>query len=523
MRGELAYACLTLVLLAGAVPTQGASAKRGDVVFETNFEGAAALEGWESPAAARLVTGYQGSNSLTVELAEDASPRARMVRRALPIEPMRGSNVYFEAMVKADQVTKPPKPWNGVKFMLHYQAPSRPGWTQHNGVHGTFDWKPVRFAARVPSDATQAWVYLGLEQAWGRVWFDSIRITIGQPPIARPEARPDGPVFKGHSLSRLRGAMIPQRIDDEGLRVLGREWGANVVRWQLTRYFVPGIRLDPRDPASYDTWLAAALTQMDRMLPACEKYGLVVVIDLHCQPGGGGDGGHRMFREHSYQDKFVETWQKIAARYRGRRVIWGYDLANEPSEGVVADGLLDWHGLAERTAQAIRAIDPQTAIIVEPAYGGGPDGFKYFSPIHAPGVLYSVHVYLPHAFTHQGIKGRPTGLSYPGKIGKTHWDKERLQEALEPVVEFQRLYRVHVYVGEFSAVRWAPDNSACRYIRDAIDLFEQYGWDWTYHAFRESNVWSVEHGPIIAHREPVKEPTDRQKLLMEWFSKNVKP
>ena len=523
MRGQVLLACLTLVFLAGASPAPGASAKRGDVVFETKFEGDGALAGWEPASAARLVAGYQGSTSLMVELPEDASPRARMVRRALPMGPMRGSNVYFEAMVKAHQVTKPPRPWNGVKFMLHYQAPSRPGWTQRNGVHGTFDWKPVRFAARVPRDATQAWVYLGLEQAWGRVWFDAVRITIGQPPIVGPNARADGPVFKGHGLPRLRGAMIPQRIDEEGLRVFGKEWNANVVRWQLTRYFVPGVRLNPRDPASYDRWLVAALAQMDRMLPACEKYGLMVVIDLHCPPGGAAEGAHRMFREQLYQDKFVETWQRIASRYRGRRVIWGYDLANEPIEGVVAEGLLDWHGLAERAAQAIRAIDPETAIIVEPAYGGGPGGFKHFWPIHASGVLYSVHVYVPHVFTHQGIKGRPAGFIYPGKIGKTHWDKERLREALEPVVEFQRRYRVHVYVGEFSAVRWAPDHSAYRYIRDAIELFEQYGWDWTYHAFRESNVWSVEHGTDPDDREPTQARTERERLLRDWFGKNVKP
>jgi len=43
-----------------------------------------------------------------------------------------------------------------------------------------------------------------------------------------------------------------------------------------------------------------------------------------------------------------------------------------------------------------------------------------------------------------------------------------------------------MYIGEFSAIRWAPDGSAYRYLKDLIDVFEAHGWDWSYHAFRES-------------------------------------
>lgn len=37
------------------------------------------------------------------------------------------------------------------------------------------------------------------------------------------------------------------------------------------------------------------------------------------------------------------------------------------------------------------------------------------------------------------------------------------------------------------------DAGADRYLADVIDLFEEYGWDWSYHAFREWAGWSVEH------------------------------
>ena len=93
----------------------------------------------------------------------------------------------------------------------------------------------------------------------------------------------------------------------------------------------------------------------------------------------------------------------------------------------------------------------------------------------------------------------------------------------EPVRNWQRDCGVQIYIGEFSAIRWAPDNSAYRYLKDLIDIFEAHDWDWTYHAFREWSGWSVEHGSDPKDTKPSAHPTDRQKLLLEWFAKNEKP
>ena len=41
------------------------------------------------------------------------------------------------------------------------------------------------------------------------------------------------------------------------------------------------------------------------------------------------------------------------------------------------------------------------------------------------------------------------------------------------------------YIGEFSVVCWAPEGSGEQYLRDVMELFEQRGWSWSYHAFRE--------------------------------------
>jgi hypothetical protein len=54
-----------------------------------------------------------------------------------------------------------------------------------------------------------------------------------------------------------------------------------------------------------------------------------------------------------------------------------------------------------------------------------------------------------------------------------------------------------------------------------IEIFEAHDWDWTYHAFREWDGWSVEHGGDPKDHQPSKTPTDRQRLLRSWFDKNV--
>ncbi|MGE5612604.1 MAG: glycoside hydrolase family 5 protein, partial [Bacillota bacterium] len=492
--------------------------------FQSDFEGPQALSAWAGQG--KVAGGYKSAQSLLVERAAGVTAGTSVVSIALPVEQMRGYMVYGSAMIKAEEVSAKPMPWNGVKFMLAVEGPGGKSWPAATLEAGSFDWRRVAFAAKIPADATRATLVLGLEAVSGKVWFDDVRVTVGKAPVVMtPRVKP-AVVYKGHDLSRLRGAMINPNIDEAGLRVLGKEWNANLLRWQIIRNVAPGreTTLD-----QYDAWLDGELKRLDAAMPWCEKYGIRVVVDLHSPPGGsrtvsgyiGSDD--RLFTEKAAQDKFVGVWEKMARRYKGNKVIWGFDLANEPVEGVVGDDCEDWRGLAERAAKAVHAIDPDRAIIVEPADWGSPDGLRDFYPIDEPNVVYSVHMYMPMAFTHQTVFGQGPRVVYPGMIEGKAWDKAQLELALKAVIDFQRNYGVHIYIGEFSAIRWAPDNSAYRYLKDVIDIFEAHGWDWSYHAFREWQGWSVEHDEEREHIKPAAEETDRQKLLREWFSKNQKP
>ena len=98
------------------------------------------------------------------------------------------------------------------------------------------------------------------------------------------------------------------------------------------------------------------------------------------------------------------------------------------------------------------------------------------------------------------------------------YDRERLKRCLAPVREFEKKYGAKIYIGEFSAVRYAP--GAAQYLEELISIFEEYGWDWTYHAFREWNGWSVEHTENPQDNEPAQTDTARKKVLLKYFKRN---
>ena len=502
--------------------------KPGDSAFRIDFDSAESRAAWSKLDCATWVELPGRGTCLKVEVAKAAPGESTMVSLPLDLSRFGNCQLRFRCLAKAEGVTKPSKSYLGVKYMYHSVSPtSGPQWVNENGVHGTFDWKEIGFVATIPPDASRSILQLGLQDCTGTVYFDDLSATVARVLPARPQPDPDAPpAFRGHSLPRLRGCMSPNQFRDEDLKVLGQEWNANLIRWQMVTNWGAGYKHDQDyDLAKYDAWLDAELDDLEKALEACRKYGILAVIDLHSPPGGRMPNRDLvLIHEPKYLDAFVAAWQKIARRFKGHPAVWGYDLVNEPVQNLPPpEGRPDYWQAQILVAQAVRAIDPDTPIIFEVDHWDGAEGFRYIEPAPIPRAIYQVHMYHPGQFTHQGVHGSPTGVVYPGMIGGTMADKEALRRHLSPVREFQLTYNVHIYVGEFSAIRWAPGDSAYQYLRDCIEIFEEYGWDWSYHAFREWDGWSLEHGPDPKDRNRARTPTDRLELMLGWFARNRKP
>ncbi|MBN8219105.1 MAG: cellulase family glycosylhydrolase [Spirochaetes bacterium] len=534
MLRNLTLSAMILAMALGAEEAQGwgvlapnpAGIKKGDTVFSADFESEAGRKAWgEAPFAKWVKEGVGGGMCLKVSVPADATPGHHKLNLPIDLSRYKGMKVLCTAKVRAVGATKAPQAYNGVKWMLHYKSAASENYVNQNDVYGTFDWKELSFTTVLFADLLTADLSLGLEMSTGEVWFDDLKITvISQSLPVRPAPKANAPApDRGHDLSRLRGAMLhPSSLGDADYRVFAGEWKGNLARCQMTRAW--GKAGTDLDLVEYDHWIDETCVEIDRMLNAALTYGFKVAIDLHSPPGGRlDDRSMRMFYEKKYQDHFVAVWEKLAKRYKGHPAVWGFDLINEPVETKPTEPGMGYLETQARAARAIRAIDPKTPIIVESAEWDSPAAFAYLEPIDVPRVIYQAHMYEPGEYTHQGVHNTTTGIAYPGEIRGKKWDKEALRKVLAPVREFQRAYNVPIYLGEFSAVRWAP--GASRYLSDVIEIFEEYGWDWSYHAFREWSGWSVEFAdePVDKNKHIPAATTARKEVLLSWFAKNEKP
>ena len=492
---------------------------------------------WSLPSGARI----EGS-TLFVEIKEGDSTNAVHCEAPLDLSGLLGDGLglVMTIRLRAEGVTKPEHEWNGVKFMLRYEDADT-GKTHFPGASapiGTYGWRTVTNRVNIltspvnPVDG-RATLVLGLQESTGKVEFDLDSLTIAtedagvrrvnegwivrypgnktsRTTATTETAQPNllqglsdlagSPKLGGRRGAPLKGCMLPLRPTTEDDIATLASWGATLVRFQIGRNW-SGVD-DNQDLAEYASWVDSRLDNLEDVLKWCAARGMKVCVDLHAPPGGkrAGDRAMNMFFNERFADAFVETWRRIATRCAPivqtmGPVIYGYDLINEPIQREPAP--FSYWEVQRRAAEAIRAIDPDAPIIVESNLGCVAESYRYLSPLAMDNVIYQVHLYKPYEYTHQGVwdnprekGGRP--LVWPDQ--SRGWTTDHLRRVLEPVRKFQEKHHARIYVGEFSAVSWAP--GAENYLRDCIALFAEYGWDWTYHAFREWGAWSVEHEAI---------------------------
>lgn len=226
---------------------------------------------------------------------------------------------------------------------------------------------------------------------------------------------------------------------------------------------------------------------VERVLTHGERYGFRVVVVLLATPWGNQSD---YWESDRLKADIVRHWVEVAMRLKSFSALLAYDMINEPvvPGATRVKGLVQWHDLASKIARELRAVDPNTPVMFEPTAWGLPGSFWQTEPLAITGVVYSFHFYAPHEFTSQGLPGYPDSLAYPSN----GLHKQRLSQELNEARGFAATYKVPMFVGEFSCVRWAPAGSCPRYLEDAVSLFEAEGWGWAYHCWRCYQGWDAE-------------------------------
>lgn len=467
---------------------------------------------------------------LIVDVPKDKATEGGLAHATFDLSPYAGKGVKLTVRASGREIAPPAIPWLGFKFQFEWQDEKTKArfWPNTFGRTGTFDEQEIFVRAEFEgAQPTKGHFMLGLQSTSGHAEFDLSTLKIGEcegrfvlvnqdrkityPPTVRRTGQPN-----------LRGVMLPGGpCKEDDFRTL-RDWGASLARYQMTRRFA-AVGAD-RDLVEYDTWLDGKLDHLERdVLPWAAKYGIQVIVDLHCPPGGRDeDKDWTMYHHATYASHFISCWRRIATRFKGRREIYGYDLVNEPAQLRRALDGCDYWSLQRRAAEAIRMIDQETPIVVEAMEWDSPTAFRYLSPLDMDNVIYQVHMYLPGQYTHQGVRAGAnyTRYSYPDE--KQGWNRDQLKKWLAPVRAFELRHKAKILVGEFSAATWAE--GAGNYIADCISVFNEYGWDWTYHAFREAKVWDVEYRCLDKVKNLFEPSLDnpRRKALLDGLKAGIR-
>lgn len=260
---------------------------------------------------------------------------------------------------------------------------------------------------------------------------------------------------------------------------------ANLIRYQTI--------VSPGD-VSTDEWLSQTKQHVDYVknyiVPLCTGRQRIV-FDIHSPPGGLGpapDYNALMFDadRQDLRNAHLDLWKYAAETFKDIRQVIAYDILNEPRTANQAQV----NGYMQSMYDWVRLYDDKKHIVISPSYGD-PANYRSFKPIVGTNLWYTLHFYITDRFTAQGIDGKPLGYHYPVQ----GFDKNRLKTYLKAARAFQLLNNVEFYVGEFSTSIYTPEKDACAYIGDLISIYEEYGWHWTFHAWREATVWNPERTP----------------------------
>lgn len=251
------------------------------------------------------------------------------------------------------------------------------------------------------------------------------------------------------------------------------------------------------------------LARLRSLISKMTKRGFFVVLALSELPGRRwrfGEKDYRIWQNPKFQDEFVRGWKELARFLKSEEGVIGLELINEPylREGQSSSQL---NALYSRAIEAIRAVDVDVPIILQPAKMGSLDELENLSNFKEKNLIYSFHYYEPWVyFAKRKNQGR---LSYPGEVPRwstarargpvDFWNLKHHKDRLAIVKDWaeRRGLKPHqIFVGEFGV--WKDAKGADLYLQDVLSIFSQMGWPWAYYAFREVG-WdnaNLELGPL---------------------------
>jgi hypothetical protein len=246
-------------------------------------------------------------------------------------------------------------------------------------------------------------------------------------------------------------------VTEDDIRFL-HESGLNSIRIPLHyKFFVPGNE--------------EGFQRLDRVVGWAKKYGLYVILDMHCAPGGqtGSNiddswGYPWLFESAEDQELTIRIWKRIARHYRNNQTVLGYDLLNEPIPHYPQLRKYNpaLEPLYKRITAEIRQVDVHHVIILGGAQWD--TNFTVFGPPFDSNVLYTFHKY---------------------------WSPPTEAE-IQPYLDFRARYNVPIWLGE-------SGENKDEWIHDFTALLEKDEVGWAFWPYKKMDKASA----FVSWQKPV--------------------
>lgn len=229
----------------------------------------------------------------------------------------------------------------------------------------------------------------------------------------------------------------------------------------------------------------------------CEKYGLNMVLDLHKTYGYSFEksyGEKGFFESEELQERFYRLWERLAERFGKYPERVAFELLNEVTDQSLSD---TWNGIVRKVIGRIRAIAPDTYILVGGYWNNSIDALKDLELPYDDKVVYNFHCYDPFLFTHQGASWvepmKDVRIGYPGDPAEYRkksaeiapdfaygfniekFDSRYFENKWAGAIKLCEDRGVMLYCGEYGVIdRAAPEDVLC-WFKDINAAFEKYG------------------------------------------------
>jgi aryl-phospho-beta-D-glucosidase BglC (GH1 family) len=309
-----------------------------------------------------------------------------------------------------------------------------------------------------------------------------------------------------------------------------KECGATVVRLPLNyRHFE-----DDEDPFKYKE---EGFARLDKVVKWCEKHELYVILDMHALPGWQNSHWHSdnakevslFWRDKYYQDRVIALWQELALRYKGKAVIAGYNIMNEPCSNT-PDGDFpnnayinyspDWermNRIYSKIVEEIRTVDEDHIIFLEGDYYS--KLFRGLEPPFTDNLVYSSHNYITAGFGPGAYPGEFRAYRSDLLHENGYWDRSKQVEEFRnhEGTQYTEKYNVPLWIGEFGAQYNGPAEEIpdrLRAMDDHLDVFEEHGAHWTTWTYKDVGVmgWAM-LDPESSYMKLIAPVQEKKKLL----------